>query len=111
MKACSEGVSKSTIYRRVRKSRSTLVTKKTNRLISLREPLQVHWDGKKIKSKIFLVVNITSANTKETIGVKSVSDGNGKTVANKVLSTLETFGIANNFFAACFDTTSTNSGK
>lgn len=110
-RAIGQKTSKSTTYRRVQKSRDDIMEEKLERLSKAQGPFQVYWDGKKINSKNYLVVNASSGDTKETIGVKPITNGTGKTIAETVFGVTEHFKISTHVFGFCFDTTSSNSGE
>lgn len=76
----------------------------------------VHWDGKILsdltgRDKVDrIVVLISYDGTVKFLGAPKVQSGSGKNIAEAIYSILVQWNIAEKVVAACFDTTSTNTG-
>ncbi|KAK3929815.1 50S ribosomal protein L7Ae [Frankliniella fusca] len=78
--------------------------------------LVVHWDGKLLKNTATdekqerLAILVSSGDTEQLLGVPTISRSSGEAQASAVVEALSEWGLADDIYGGCFDTTSSNSG-
>lgn len=93
------------------------IAKEVKNKFTLSKPGIIHWDGKLLpeltgKQKVErLPILITSLNTQQLLGVPSLPNGCGREIALAVFNKLFEWNLLDNVQAACFDTTSSNTGR